>query len=705
MIKMRLNKKNTKLRLFFVLLILTAFQQTKAQNQPCGTDYFVEQSLLNNPALRQQVDELEEFTQSFDYESDPERSNLKIIPVVVHVIHNYGPENISRAQVIDAIRILNEDFKLLNEDQSTVIPEFQDRVANCNIEFRLARKDPQGNCTEGITRTVSPLTFNAGDNVKQLVSWTTSRYLNIWVVESIAIGAGGYAYLPGTAPQASFDGIVVINRQFGSIGQSSSSNFAARTLTHEVGHYLNLRHTWGPTNNPGLSANCNQDDGVADTPNTIGVANQSCNLSTVSCGSLDNVQNFMDYSSCALMFTNGQNTRMQAALNSGAGSRNNLWSASNLTFTGTNNGFVNECAPIADFRPSVSFACVGEPITFNDLSFNAEVNTWEWNFAGGTPSTSTQQNPSVIYNEPGSYTVSLTASNNAGSNQRVRQQIVTISPTVGAVPAPAFEGFESASFPAISANLGENWVYESTGNNPFSRVTNTAFTGQASLRYNDALPTGSVSSLISPTFNMTTATGTINATFRVAYARRNADSEDRLMVYASRNCGRTWSPRYSKIGEVLATVNGNVTGFTPTNESQWRLETVNLTAFANDESVMLKFEITDGGGNAVFIDDINIANSTLSIDEIQLMRNNAIIFPNPGSGNEQVNFELYSFGETSLHIYDAVGKALAYKSLGKLMPGSYQLQLNDLISNPSQGIYFVQLIHNKQAVTLKWIVQ
>lgn len=705
MIKMRLNNKTTNLRLFIVFLLFTAFQQTKAQNQPCGTDHFVEQSLLNNPALRQQVDALEDFTQSFDYESDPERANLKIIPVVVHVIHNYGSENISRAQVIDAIRILNEDFKLLNEDQSTVIPEFQDRVANCNIEFRLARKDPQGNCTEGITRTVSPLTFNAGDNVKQLVSWTTSRYLNIWVVESIGIGAGGYAYLPGTAPQASFDGIVVINRQFGSIGQSSSSNFAARTLTHEVGHYLNLRHPWGPSNNPGLATNCNQDDGVADTPNTIGVANQSCNLATVSCGSLDNVQNFMDYSSCALMFTNGQNTRMQAALNSGAGSRNNLWSASNLTFTGTNNGFVNECAPIADFRPSVSFACVGEPITFNDLSFNAEVNTWEWNFAGGTPSTSTQQNPSVIYNEPGSYTVTLTASNNAGSNQRVRQQIVTISPSVGAVPAPAFEGFESTSFPAISTNLGENWVYESTGNNPFSRVTNAAFTGQASLRSNDALPTGSVSSVISPTFNMTTATGTINATFRVAYARRNADSEDRLVVYASRNCGRTWSPRYSKVGEVLATVNGNVTGFTPTNESQWRLETVNLAAFANDESVMLKFEIIDGGGNAVFIDDINIANSTVSIDEIQLMRDNAIIFPNPGSGNEQLNFELYSFGETSLHIYDAVGKALAYKSLGKVMPGSYQLQLNDLISTPSQGIYFVQLIHNNQAVTLKWIVQ
>ncbi|MFN4123450.1 MAG: M43 family zinc metalloprotease [Flavobacteriales bacterium] len=690
---------------FLTLLALSfAFKFSHAQNLTCGTDHFVEQALLNNPQLREQMNALEDFTAQFEFESDPERANVRIIPVVVHIIHNYGSENISRAQVLDAIRILNEDYKLQNQDQTSVIPEFQDRLANCNIEFRLARRDPQGNCTEGITRTASPLTFNAGDNVKQLVSWTTSRYLNIWVVESIGIGAGGYAYLPGSAPQASFDGIVVINRQFGSIGTSTGGNFAARTLTHEVGHYLNLRHPWGPSNNPGLATNCNQDDGVADTPNTIGVANQSCNLAQVSCGSLDNVQNYMDYSSCAIMFTNGQNTRMQAALSSPVASRNNLWSANNLTFTGTSDGFVNECAPIADFRPSISYACSGESVNFTDLSFNGEITNWEWSFPGGNPASSNLQNPSVVYSEPGTYSVTLTVSNNVGSNQRTRQQIITISPSIGAINAPAFEGFENAAFPQLSATTAENWLIESTGNNAFSRVTNAAFTGSASLRYNDALPTGAVSSIISPTLNMRTATGTINATFRVAYARRTATSEDRLIVYVSRNCGRTWSPRFSKIGESLATVSGNFSSFTPTSESQWRLETVNLAAFANDESVMLKFEITDGGGNAIFIDDINIANSTLSIDEMSLMRENTIIFPNPGDGNEILSFELYSAGITQLSVIDAIGRQVSNKSLGTVAPGTHQIQLSELLPNRSSGVYFVRLIHNQQAITLKWIV-
>jgi len=706
MIKIILQHNHPTLSLFIISIFILFNLKGQAQNLQCGSDYYNSKAIEQHPHLLQQINELENFTQEFTADQDPSRANVKVIPVVVHIMHNYGNENISKAQVLDAIRILNEDFNLLNQDQTSVIPEFQDRIANCQFEFRLAGKDPQGNCTDGITRTVTALTYSAGDNVKDLISWTTSRYLNIWVVDNIGIGAGGYAYRPGNAPQASYDGIVVNHRQFGSIGSSGGSNFAARTLTHEVGHYINLNHPWGASNNPGLASNCNSDDNVADTPNTIGVANQSCNLAQVTCNSLDNVQNFMDYSSCAIMFTNGQKTRMQAALASPIGSRNNLSSTSNLNFTGTNDGFVAECAPIADFRVVNSFACIGENLTFQDVSYNGDVVSWQWTFPGGTPSTSNLQNPVVAYENPGTYNATLTVSNSIGSNQKTKTQIVNVSPIVAATLAPLFEGMESSTFPVFPDEPLKNWIYESPSATPFTRVTNAVYSGNASLKYNDALPTGTISSMISPTFDLSDISGAKNVTFKVAYARRNTSSEDKLTVYVSRNCGKTWLPRYSKIGEALATVSANFSsGFTPSGQNQWRIETINLTAFANDNSLLLRFEVTDGGGNAIYLDDINIGESPLSIDKAELLRQNALIFPNPGAGNETLTFDVLTASKANITIFDAVGRMISSKNLGVLNQGNYQYSLAEFLPERTNGIYFVRIALDEHFVVLKWISQ
>ncbi|WP_052695142.1 M43 family zinc metalloprotease [Hymenobacter sp. AT01-02] len=204
------------------------------------------------------------------------------VPVVVHVIHTGGTDDISDAQVANAIQLLNLDFSKTNPDTADVLTDFQPIYANVGFRFRLATRDPTGSCTTGITRTYSTLT-NVGDNtVKNLIRWDPNRYLNIWVV-STANGAGGYAFLP--CPSATLDGIVIRSAQFGSIGRSCGSNFCFRSLTHEVGHYFGLRHTWGGSNTPGLASNCSIDDGIADTPNTIG-SNLDCNLAFSPCGVL-----------------------------------------------------------------------------------------------------------------------------------------------------------------------------------------------------------------------------------------------------------------------------------------------------------------------------------------------------------------------------------------------------------------------------------
>jgi hypothetical protein len=201
-----------KVSLLLVTSLLLSIS-TFGQHAQCGSDFAVQQALNEHPELAQEMEALETYTENFVPTGE---RVVRIVPIVFHVIHNYGVENISKDQIEDAVRIINEDFNLENEDQSLVIPEFQDIVANVEFEFRLARIDPNGNCTDGITRTVSELTFNADNNVKELISWPRNKYLNVWVVDNITFGAGGYAYLPGSAPSPQDDGIVVLHDQLGS---------------------------------------------------------------------------------------------------------------------------------------------------------------------------------------------------------------------------------------------------------------------------------------------------------------------------------------------------------------------------------------------------------------------------------------------------------------------------------------------------------
>jgi len=220
-------------------------------------------------AIAQAKAELSDWTEGF---SEGARSTYTL-PVVFHIIHQYGSENISDEQVFDAMRVLNEDFNKENPDWDNVVSQFLPLVADVDIEFKLAKKDPQGNCTKGITRTVSALT-NVGDqSMKNLIQWPRNKYLNVWVC-AYADGAAGYTLTPGGAAlYAAADGIVMQHTYVGAIGTGSVSR--SRALTHEVGHWINLEHTWGGSNTPGLTSNCSTDDGVSDTPNTIGWTTQN----------------------------------------------------------------------------------------------------------------------------------------------------------------------------------------------------------------------------------------------------------------------------------------------------------------------------------------------------------------------------------------------------------------------------------------------
>ena len=239
------------------------------------------------------------------------------IPVVVHVVYKTPAENITAAQVRSQIRVLNRDFRATNTDRAKVPPVWRGLVANCGVNFALAKRDPMGKATTGITRTkTAKAGFPADDSVKfrskgGADAWPTDKYLNIWVC-SLKDGLLGYAQFPGGPSRT--DGVVILNVAFGTTGAASAPFNLGRTATHEVGHWLNLRHIWGDTED------CSGTDFVVDTPNAAGPNFGKPAFPHVSCNNGPNgdmFMNYMDYvdDNAMFMFTSQQVIRIQAALN------------------------------------------------------------------------------------------------------------------------------------------------------------------------------------------------------------------------------------------------------------------------------------------------------------------------------------------------------------------------------------------------------
>ena len=231
----------------------------------------------------------------------PPYTNAVSIPVIVNIIET-SAGRVTSQQVNSQISVLNLDFNNNNTNVNNIPAEFADKVANCQISFTLAQ----------VNRVVNSRTsWGTNDAMKDsgqggIDATDPSTYLNIWVCE---IGGGilGYAQFPG-GPSAT-DGVVIGSDYF---GQTSGVYGKGRTATHEVGHWLNLRHIWG-------DGRCRQDDFVEDTPSSDG-PNYACPAyPTVNCQSADMTMNYMDYvyDDCMYMFSKGQNTRMRSLFVSG----------------------------------------------------------------------------------------------------------------------------------------------------------------------------------------------------------------------------------------------------------------------------------------------------------------------------------------------------------------------------------------------------
>jgi len=660
-------------------LLLACCTAVFAQEEKhCYTTEVYRQLIKEHPEVLQEQRTLENFTAHYSatHASRPSGTVL-IIPIVFHIIHNYGPENISDAQVYDQLRILNEDFRKLSYDTASIVNVFKPIAADCEIEFRLATLDPNGNCTTGIDRIASLLTYNADDNSK-LDPWPSNQYLNVWVVSDLgSSGAAAYAYYPGTAP-AGADGVIAINGYIGSIGTGTLGR--SRVLTHEIGHCFNLAHVWGSTNNPGVACG---DDGVNDTPITMGWL--SCNLNGSICNppALENVQNYMEYSYCCNMFTEGQKTRMMAALNSSTGGRNNLWQAANLAATGTDGFSIALCSPVSDFNTARTFLCEGDSIVYNDLSWEGQPTNWSWSFPGGNPASSTDSVPTIVYNVAGIYDATLTVSNATGSDTKTRTSYVTVAGSASQ-PVPFSEGFEN-TFPANDAA-----VMNYDNGNAWQQVTTAAFSGTHSMKMNNfsGNTEGAVDEYITPPFDFTGLEAT-SLTFKIAYSMRSDTSRhDGLKIYYSLNCGESWILRYSKSGAGLATVAPHASAFTPSGANDWRQDAVSVAIFGNKPNVRLKFQCISARGNNMYIDDINMFGSPLGIIENSGTGFSLQVSPLPVSSHLNIDFELQKNAGVTLEIYDLPGKKISTIANEQFSMGTHHLEVNEQLPG---GIYFIRM--------------
>jgi PKD repeat protein len=896
-------------KIFILLFALsTALVSNAQQPHRCGADHMHQHLRNSDPEFNQRAEDYNRQIRELIAANRENRvdGDVVVIPIVFHIIHNWGIENISDEQIFDQVRILNEDFRKLNEDTADVIDFFKPIVADSKIEFRLAQRDFEGNCTNGIDRIASTETYVGNDGSK-LNPWPRDRYLNVWVVNTMEDGVAGYAYYPSAVPNgisALRDGIIIRHNYIGSIGTATPS--LSRALTHEIGHWLNLQHVWGDNNNPGIG--CGDDD-VEDTPLTagwdnciqlnnnvfncgstqlnadytytfdgvtltsgqedptalpvisdgnltlgqvkaVGVSanpsssgrfaytnweqsdninlnkyyefsitsdlgtsmtiedirfsvrrngagpvkyavrtsanNYASNLSATitsnpnvsvagnvftfnvddafttdingsritlsgasftrvrnntvtfriyawgaenelgsfeidnlvfngNYGSIENIQNYMEYSYCSNMFTEGQAERMRAALDLPLAGRSTLYTQQNLEFTGVENNPIEGCYPKTDFYAERIITCVGTPVQFFDHTQNSTATEHAWDFGDGI--TSTLRNPVVTFTTPGWKTVTYTSSNEYG----------TASKTKAAVYVASTPNYQSGLIQENFSNeqiFNNNFIVRNLDNNS-SRFQWTSTSG-----YNDLgcvfingfdmdeslIDSGDqdLDELYMPALDLSDYFGT-GATFSFAYsyasrAVSTADMTDFLIVQTSADCGETWQNRTPQ-GSTSAQITGtNLVSagsynsfFTPTSVADWRTVTYTLPNTLYEENVLFRFIFGTGSyPNNLYIDNFAISGN-VGIDELTAGNESFKLYPNPTANTAQVEFSLTESQDVTISVTDLSGRLVYNQLFASRNTGVNNIELP--LENLTDGMYMVTIRTNNTSVSQRLVVR
>ncbi|MBA2612434.1 MAG: T9SS type A sorting domain-containing protein [Bacteroidetes bacterium] len=729
-----MKKQLSKIALGVALLTaVTGFSQGD-KIQPCNTYAAMEYYWKTTPGAKEkfdaaQADLQEKYLQAEKAKASGTNKTAAVqytVPVVFHVLHKGGPENITDAQCISALNQMNSDYGRMNADTNTIFAPFKSLYINSDIKFMLAHKDPSGNCTSGIEHIYNLKTDwdQTGANSASYYSgicWDPTKYLNIIIVKQIiptgtVTGGGtivGYTHLPGQYAAGDLRDAIVYNNGF-----LSGTN--ARSLSHEAGHWFSLAHTFGNTNNPGVVCGSSAGgDGVSDTPDTKG------NFSTCPASSTNtnyictspnpgnpnnyyqNVENIMDYSSCPKNFTSGQTTKMRTALASPTAGRSNIISAGNHIATDVDG--LGNCTPIANFLPflnsNISYSvCSGGSLVMKDFSYNAVITGYAWAADNGAViAASTASTTSISFPNQGITTITLTVSNAQGSNVKVIQVMVLNGTAV--ITGNYMESFETPNVTPPNWSVG----------NPDAAVTwaqNTlsARNGVGSFYIDGSTDQfGQVDYLYMPVMDVVNNPNNI-FTFSYAYARKTSAYMDKLVLQGSLDCGANWKDVVNLNAASMAANSGGVdpNPFIP-GASQW--VDVDVTQYPywsdymNTPSASFRFVFTEdplnGNGNNIFLDAVNFTSPNGLNELTKIYKLN--IFPNPSNGEVTIKFNLNDAATVGVNVVDVLGRDVLPATSANYGGGDQSIAINKN-STLSKGIYFVNLNINGTKLSKKLVI-
>jgi hypothetical protein len=674
------------------------------------------------------------------------------IPLVVHVMHNYGPEFLPDTAIYKLVAEMNRFYSLQN-DTTPVIKPFKKWVGKAKFRFHLATIDPLGNPTKGITRRLTYLTYGGDDQVK-MDQWQPASYVNIWFENVIGAGTVGgiivaYATPPSTAaatPQ--YDGII---SNYSFIGDANNPGASGGSIDHEMGHIFNLQHTWGNTNDPGLACG---DDGVDDTPPTKGILG-GCPVNDTTCATnyykvyttaagtdslvnypdTVNTQNLMNYADCKYMFTKGQVTRMRAALNSDIASRSNLWQPANLAATGA-------LAPIPDLQPipefysknGVSlnyFTFPNTPITFVNKSWQDTVTAVSWSFSNdATPLTSASiTSVATRFNQPGWVSLTMTATgNNSGMATKTFDHAAFVADAEGVDATTYFEDFDPSG-------KRDKWpMFNYYGNEFKWEIANVGMYDGYSVKYNGfdtrinpaanaypltGRPGGDYDDMFSIPINLSAYSGgTCYLNFYSSAASRSASSQDikdTLIIEYSINKSLTWNTVTKLTKNDLINKGAIPDNYTPSTVLDWAPRALKLPAAAVTNYTVFRFRYKPGvgrdlftsgntysTGNNFYMDRLNFSSVPAGINETAMNKIDAVVVPNPTHGNAYVIVKDADNATAHIVVSDVTGKVI-YSTSEQVSGNTARIEIPHAAISV-QGMYLVQTTTGNQTSTQKLVV-
>jgi hypothetical protein len=550
----------------------------------------------------------------------------RVIPVVVHVIHNgtsIGVEaNISDAQILQQIRVLNEDFRRKNADAIRTPAEFLPVAADANIEFVLAKQDPNGLPTNGIVRKQGPKTIYGPEDATllgQTSQWNPEEYLNMWVVPLVDPYLGFATFptsnLPGLnfAPSAAIRDGVTVDYLFFGTGPGTAANTNGRTTTHEVGHYLGLRHIWG-------DGGCEVDDFVLDTPNQDNPNNTICNDNPTrfSCDNNNMIQNYMDYTPdpCMNLFTKGQverfdvvlaNSPRRASLVNSRGTKDPVLTTRDVSLLRVITPFDALCQP--SITPQLEIQNRG-----NELVSSVSIE-FRWN---GTLIESKQFSTNLKSSEKA--VVSFTAFDTQGLESEFSFTIVQVNNIDDLVTSnntlttkPVQQGQLTLPYSVSLTTLPSTWIIGNPDQSLTWEKTNLTLDGNAQpalfIRHYEYEAQGQLDYFVSPQIDLTKYPNA-QLVFEVAHGPYNqAGFQDELLVAIAPDCSTDFdiiTPPYKKSGTRLQTSDATVEEFIPTSSTQFRTELVNLSKFKALGKVRVALITKNAFGNNIFLRNIRV---------------------------------------------------------------------------------------------------